>query len=91
MDSARPPSVMLALSGGVALGVYQAGAYAALHAHAHLRPAWLAGCSIGPVNAALIAGNSPTHRVERLHRFWRARGRARCGHPVRCRTGPHPQ
>jgi NTE family protein len=62
--------VWLVLSGGIALGAYQAGAYAALHDHEDLWPERLAGSSIGAVNAAIIAGNPPAERVERLRAFW---------------------
>ena len=57
---ARPPfeCIALLLQGGGALGAYQAGVYEAL-AEAHLAPDWVAGISIGAVNAALIAGNPP--------------------------------
>src|SRR5258708_37836548 len=60
----RPPfeTVALVLQGGGALGAYQAGAYQAL-AEARLQPDWIAGISIGAVNAALIAGKPPTERV----------------------------
>ena len=51
-------------------GAYQAGVYEAL-AEAHLAPDWVAGISIGAVNAALIAGNPPTVRVEKLREFWK--------------------
>ncbi len=64
----RPEQVVLVLSGGVELGTYQAGAYAGLH-EGELRPDWLAGFSIGAANAAVIAGNPPESRVERLQRF----------------------
>jgi NTE family protein len=64
--------VLLVLSGGIALGAYQAGAYAVLHQHEHLWPERLVGSSIGAVNAAVIAGNPPEHRVERLRAFWEA-------------------
>jgi NTE family protein len=33
-------------------------------------PDWVAGISIGAINAAIIAGNAPEDRVDRLHRFW---------------------
>ena len=49
---------VLLLQGGGALGSYQAGVYQAL-AEANLHPDWIAGVSIGAVNAALIAGNAP--------------------------------
>lgn len=61
--------VALVLQGGGALGSYQAGVYAAL-AGSQYEPDWVAGISIGAINAALIAGNAPRHRVERLRAFW---------------------
>jgi NTE family protein len=69
----RPPfeRIALLLQGGGALGSYQAGAYQAL-SEANLHPDWVAGISIGAVNAALIAGNVPEMRVERLRQFWEA-------------------
>jgi len=60
---------VLVLQGGGALGAYQAGAYEALFASGR-RNAWVAGVSIGAINAALIAGNPPERRIERLHAFW---------------------
>ncbi|MFI4958815.1 MAG: DUF3734 domain-containing protein [Lysobacterales bacterium] len=62
-------TVALVLQGGGALGAYQAGVYQAL-AEADLQPTWLAGISIGALNAAIIAGNPPERRVERLREFW---------------------
>jgi NTE family protein len=62
---------VLLLQGGGALGSYQAGVYQAL-AEAKVHPDWVAGISIGAVNAALIAGNPPEKRVERLREFWEA-------------------
>lgn len=59
----------LVLQGGGALGAYQAGACEALAARAQ-DVDWVAGISIGAINAALIAGNPPEQRVERLHAFW---------------------
>jgi len=61
--------VALLLQGGGALGAYQAGVYQAL-AEAGIHPTWTAGVSIGAINAAIIAGNAPEHRVERLRKFW---------------------
>ncbi|MBO0740143.1 MAG: patatin-like phospholipase family protein, partial [Hyphomicrobiaceae bacterium] len=61
--------IVLVLQGGGALGAYQAGAYEAL-AEAGQAPDWVAGISIGAVNAAIIAGNAPEHRVARLRTFW---------------------
>src|ERR1700759_4960231 len=60
---------VLVLQGGGALGSYQAGAYQAL-CHHDFQPDWIAGISIGAVNAAIIAGNAPEKRVERLKEFW---------------------
>ena len=60
---------MLVLQGGGALGSYQAGAYQAL-CHHDFEPDWIAGISIGAVNAAIIAGNPREKRVERLKEFW---------------------
>jgi NTE family protein len=60
---------VLVLQGGGALGAYQAGAYEALCDGGH-RPSWVAGISIGAVNAAIIAGNPQEKRVERLREFW---------------------
>jgi NTE family protein len=60
---------ILVLQGGGALGSYQAGVYEGLCA-VDLRPDWVAGISIGAVNAAIIAGNPPERRHERLREFW---------------------
>ena len=60
---------VLVLQGGGALGAYQAGAYAALY-EAGMEPDWVAGVSIGAINAALIAGNPAKLRVQRLSDFW---------------------
>ena len=60
---------VLALQGGGALGAYQAGAYEALCDAGHV-PCWVAGTSIGAINAAIIAGNPPDRRVPRLREFW---------------------
>ncbi|HJU19488.1 MAG TPA: DUF3734 domain-containing protein [Stellaceae bacterium] len=66
---ARFERIALILSGGAALGAYQAGACAALEANG-VRPHWLAGTAIGAVNAAIIAGNPPHRRAFRLRQFW---------------------
>ena len=60
---------VLVLQGGGALGSYQAGAYQAL-CHFNFEPEWIAGISIGAINAAIIAGNAPEKRVQRLKEFW---------------------
>lgn len=59
----------LVLQGGGALGSYQAGVYQAL-AEAGILPEWVAGTSIGAINAAIIAGNQPAQRLDRLTEFW---------------------
>jgi NTE family protein len=70
--AARKGDISLVLSGGIALGAYQGGAYAELH-EAHGRDLrWLAGSSIGAVNAAIIAGNESDRRVAQLDAFWQA-------------------
>ncbi|TAK48668.1 MAG: patatin-like phospholipase family protein [Xanthobacteraceae bacterium] len=57
------------MQGGGALGSYQAGVYEALASSEYL-PDWVAGISIGAINAAIIAGNAPENRVARLRSFW---------------------
>ncbi len=59
----------LVLQGGGALGAYQGGAFEAL-VDFDRQPDWLAGISIGAINAAIIAGNPPERRVQRLISFW---------------------
>ncbi len=65
----RCDRVALVLQGGGALGAYQAGVYQALH-EAGIEPDWICGVSIGAINSAIIAGNPPERRLERLHTFW---------------------
>ncbi|GGO96362.1 patatin-like phospholipase family protein [Stakelama pacifica] len=64
-----PDCVALVLQGGGALGSYQAGVIDAL-SDSRIDVNWVAGISIGAVNAAIYAGNPPERRVERLTRFW---------------------
>src|ERR1700758_2848073 len=61
--------VILALQGGGALGAYQAGVFEGMTEAGYL-PDWITGVSIGAINGALIAGNSPRQRIERLRAFW---------------------
>ncbi|WP_116140324.1 patatin-like phospholipase family protein [Trinickia diaoshuihuensis] len=61
--------IVLVLQGGGALGAYQAGVYEALH-DAGIEPDWVIGTSIGAVNGAIIAGNPPGARLDRLREFW---------------------
>jgi NTE family protein len=64
-----PGQVVLVLQGGGALGAYQVGVYQALH-EAGIEPDWIIGTSIGAINAALLCGNAPAHRLDRLNSFW---------------------
>ena len=65
----RCDRIALVLQGGGALGAYQAGVYQALH-EANIEPDWVSGVSIGAINAAIIAGNPPHARLDRLRTFW---------------------
>ncbi|QBR01755.1 patatin-like phospholipase family protein [Paraburkholderia pallida] len=69
LPAGRFTNTVLVLQGGGALGAYQAGVFAGL-TEAAIAPNWVAGVSIGAINAALIAGNPPERRVERLREFW---------------------
>lgn len=69
LDVSAYPRVALVLQGGGALGSYQAGVYEGL-ARAGIHPNWVAGISIGALNCAIIAGNPPEKRVQKLHDFW---------------------
>jgi NTE family protein len=60
---------ILLLQGGGALGAYHGGVYTGI-ADVGFVPDWVVGISIGAINAALIVGNAPERRVERLHEFW---------------------
>lgn len=60
---------VLVLQGGGALGSYQVGAFEAMCAF-DFAPQWVAGISIGAINAALIAGNTVDNRHQRLAAFW---------------------
>src|SRR5688500_14498178 len=64
-----PGQVVLVLQGGGALGAYQVGVFEALH-EAGIEPDWVIGTSIGAINAALIAGNTPQDRLPRLRELW---------------------
>ena len=68
-DPKTGQDTVLVLQGGGALGAYQAGVYESLR-EAGYEPDWLAGISIGGINAAIIAGNPPERRIDRLRAFW---------------------
>src|SRR3981081_2120805 len=63
------PQRVLVLQGGGALSSHEGGAFQAL-CHAGFEPEWIAGISIGAINSAIIAGNAPDKRVDRLKEFW---------------------
>ena len=70
VESARKyETIALMLQGGGALGAYQCGVYEGLH-RAGIVPNWFAGISIGAINASILAGNAPEHRIDRLRAFW---------------------
>lgn len=64
-----PETVALVLQGGGALGSYQAGVIEGLQGSG-IEIDWVAGISIGAINAAIVAGNPPEQRVEKLRAFW---------------------
>ncbi|CAM5369069.1 patatin-like phospholipase family protein [Eoetvoesiella caeni] len=64
-----PGQVVLVMQGGGALGAFQAGVYEAMH-EAGIEPDWVVGTSIGAINGAIIAGNTPENRLPRLKEFW---------------------
>ena len=64
-----PGQAVLVFQGGGALGAYQGGVYQALHEFG-IEPDWVIGTSIGAINAAIIAGNEPSARLDRLREFW---------------------
>ncbi|UYY58212.1 patatin-like phospholipase family protein [Sphingomonas sp. S2-65] len=66
-----PTGTALILGGGVGLGAYQLGAYAALEASGAIELQAVAGSSIGAINGAILAGNPPEQRLPRLRSFWK--------------------
>ena len=70
MDADAPLKRVMVLQGGGALGSYQAGVYQAL-SQVDQCPDWIAGISIGAINAAIIVGNAPGERIAKLTEFWR--------------------
>jgi predicted acylesterase/phospholipase RssA len=90
IERSRFEQTVLLLQGGGALGSYKAGVYQGL-AEANLHLDWVAGISIGAVNAALIAGNPPEKRVEKLREFWEAVSGGTLGRRLRgCRSRHFP-
>ena len=68
-DAHDAGQIVLVLQGGGALGAYQVGVYQALH-ESGIEPDWVIGTSIGAINGAIIAGNPPEQRLQKLSRFW---------------------
>jgi NTE family protein len=69
VDLAYDGQIVLVFEGGGALGAYQVGVYQALH-ESGIEPDWVIGTSIGAINASIIVGNRPEHRMQRLDAFW---------------------
>ena len=65
----KPQRTILVFQGGGAVGAYQLGVYGALCKEGR-QPDWVVGTSIGAINGAIIAGNPPERRLERLQAFW---------------------
>ena len=68
-SSSAAEDCIFVLQGGGALGAYQAGVFEALST-VYSEPTWVAGISIGAINAALITGNPAATRVDKLREFW---------------------
>lgn len=63
------PYIVFVLQGGGALGAYHVGAFRALQ-EAGYSPNWVSGVSIGAINAAIIAGNTPCEQLSKLEELW---------------------
>jgi NTE family protein len=68
-DSGRPHDAVV-LSGGGSLGAAQVGALRALF-EAGIRPDLFVGCSVGALNAAFMAVDPTSERLDELERIWR--------------------
>jgi NTE family protein len=68
------PQTVLVLQGGGALGAYQGGVFETLTKNGFTLD-WVVGTSIGAINGAIIAGNPPERRLEKLQEFWQFVGR----------------
>ena len=71
VKTAAKPHCVLVLQGGGAMGAYHIGAFQALR-EAEFDPDWVCGISMGAINGAIIAGNAPEQRLEKLDAFWAA-------------------
>lgn len=63
-------NTVLVLGGGNALGAYHLGVCEALLARGE--PDRIVGCSIGAVTGAILLGNPPARRLDRVREFWQA-------------------
>ncbi|KTD31553.1 MULTISPECIES: patatin-like phospholipase family protein [Legionella] len=63
--------VAFLFQGGGALGAFQVGVFEALQS-AGYHFDWVSGISIGAINAAIVAGNHPENRLDKLRKFWNA-------------------
>lgn len=63
------PRVAYVLQGGGSLGAYQMGVVKGL-LEAGYEPDWMAATSIGAIQSAIIVGNHPDKRIEKLDEFW---------------------
>jgi NTE family protein len=62
-------TVAIAFAGGLGLAAYHAGVYEAFARQSKALD-WVTGSSAGAITAALIAGNTPDARLEKLRAFW---------------------
>lgn len=62
----------MVFGGGNARGAYLAGAYERMLG-LEVRPDWIIGASAGAITGAIVAGNPPERRLERLRDFWAER------------------
>ena len=69
--------VAYVLQGGGSVGAYQFGVIKGL-LEAGYEPDWIAATSIGAIQAAIIVGNSPEKRIEKLATFWNMIAPDRC-------------
>jgi NTE family protein len=64
-----PEQTIVVFGGGNALGSYLAGAYEEM-LQQDIRPSWIIGASAGAITGAIVAGNPPERRLERLREYW---------------------
>jgi len=62
-------NVALVLSGGNALSAFHGGVCEEMLTHG-IQPQWIVGASVGALAGAILAGNPPERRLERLRQYW---------------------